>query len=204
VRLRAASVVLVVASVLWGAIGCEDLDEFRTPPGKMFAGTVVGGGAMDPDAGIEGSFIRRGFPVGTQLLMTFDPTPPAPPPGMLPQIGTITTTDPDPMDSSIGRTFDSTPLERIAPLQHDLLSEYDFPGGGRLRNYIFVAHGAAGGCLGVREAMVFVSLLDEGNIEVRVVAGSGGDFFEGCNSVTTPGNPGRNNVDYYGLFTLSP
>ena len=104
----------------------------------MFRGPVVGG---------EGdSFIRRGFSADTEMDLEFDARA-----ADRPSPGTLTTTDPVTME----RVFDATPLEPIAPLQHDVLSEYDFPGGARLRNFLYVARPTSGPLAG-REAMVFL------------------------------------------------
>ena len=66
-------------------------------------------------------------------------------------------------------------LEPIANLTHDALSQYDFPGGGRLRNYMFFARFALAGRrrrAATRDATVFVSLMENGKVEVRVIAPS--------------------------------
>ena len=155
------SLVLVVGLL---ASACDDLDEYRATGGTdgVFRGVVIGG---DSDLPGGGSFIRRGFPPGTELTLTFDPelasAPGAPP-------GTLTTND---VCMSLP-SFHLTPLEPIAPLSHDLLSQYEFPGGGRVRNYLFAAH-ARSGCLSGRDAMVFLSLMDDGAIEARIVVGAG-------------------------------
>ncbi|WP_236514709.1 hypothetical protein [Sandaracinus amylolyticus] len=143
---------------------CDDLSRFRTDGNSLYRGDVVG------DEGE--SFLRRGFAPGTSLELEFDPTTPD-----VPQPGTITSS-PDPTSGE--RVFDATPLRSIAPLQHDLLSEYDFPGGGRVRNYLYVVRPESGPLAG-RDAMAFVSLLDDGGVEVRIIAGAGdeasGDHF---------------------------
>lgn len=141
---------------------CTDLGEFATSPGREYRGTIVGteaDGVCPP--GTPCSFIRRGFPAGVELSMTFDPTEAGTDPG------TLTTTG-----ETCGATFDGTPLLPITPLAHDALSQYDFPGGGRLRNYMFVARPTTGALAG-RDAMVFVSLLQGGGIDVRILAGPG-------------------------------
>lgn len=152
-----------LALSLLALAACEDLARFRTDDASVFRGLVVGG---DGD-----SFIRRGFAAGTEMDLEFDAAI-----ADRPSPGTLSTID----AASGTRVFDRTPLEPIAPLQHDQLSEYDFPGGPRLRNYIYVAHPLEGPLAG-REAMVFVSLLDDGTAEVRVIAGAGdeamGDHF---------------------------
>lgn len=160
---RGFRTVTTVRSVLLGAAvvlltGCQTLGDYRGD----YAGLVVG---TDGD-----SFIRRGFPAGTRLTVRgFHP------PGDGPVSGTLTTA-PDPI-------LNDAVLKTIAPLEHDQLSQYDFPGDNRLRNFMFAV--TAQSAAGPREAMAFVSLLENGNLEVRVVSGSGDD--EG---------------DLFGLFVL--
>lgn len=147
---------LAVGALLMYA--CQTLGDYRGD----YAGLVVG---SDGD-----SFIRRGFPAGTELTVRgFRP------PGDGPVAGTLTTA-PDPI-------LDGAELKSIAPLEHDQLSQYDFPGDNRLRNFMFAV--TAQSATGPREAMAFVSLLENGNLEVRLVSGSGDD--EG---------------DLFGLFVL--
>ena len=135
------------------SVACSDLDQFRTSTGASFRGVVVGSDGE--------SFIRAGFPASTALRLTFDPSAVASSPGTL-------TTD----DAACGEpTFSETPLLAIPPLTHDLLNQYDFPGAGRLRNYIFMARPAAGP-LGGRDAMVFLSLLSDGSVESRIISGA--------------------------------
>lgn len=146
---------IALAAVLTMA-GCEDLSRFATDGESVFRGTVTG---SEPD-----SFIRRGFSPGTRMELRFNPQISA-----VPQPGAITTS-PDPI--TLERVFDETPLESITALQHDLLSQYDFPGGGRVQNYIYLAR-PIGGPLAGRDVMIFLSLLDDGSVELRVVAGTG-------------------------------
>lgn len=155
----------VFALALLGATGCDDLTGYETGPGEVYRGDVVG--AEDPPV------LRRGFAPDAQLEMTFVPsraTSLAEPPGVL------TTSD--------GALTDVA-LEPIVPLTHDTLSEYEIPAGGRVRNYIFVIRPTEGPLAG-REPMVFVSLMTDGGVEVRVISGGG----------SQPG-------DYFGFFRLS-
>ncbi len=141
--------------------GCTDLEEYQGD----YEGTVVG---TDGD-----SFIRRGFPAGTVLeIAGFDP----PPTGE--SVGRV-------VARHGGEALLEGDLRLIAPLEHDPLSQYEFPGGGRIRNYIF-AMTPTGGTVADREPMFFVSLMEDENLEVRVIAGSG--------------EPG----DLFGLFILEP
>ncbi|GAB4196982.1 MAG: hypothetical protein OHK0013_04640 [Sandaracinaceae bacterium] len=155
-------VTLALAAFVALATSCPSYDRFRTGPARVFRGTVLGEG--------ESSFIRRGFAAGTTLELLLDPDALE-----RPVAGSITTTAPDGT-----HLLDDVSLESIAPLAHDLLAEYQFPGAGRLENFLYLARPAAGPLAG-REVMVFLSLLDTGEIEVRLVAGVGdesrGDVF---------------------------
>ena len=150
--------ILALAAVF--ALGCSDVSSYE----GEYEGGVVG---TDDSACSDGScsFIRRGFPAGTTLTLVFDPDP-------VDGARHITTSD---------GAFDTTPLEEIEPLAHDQLSLYDFPGGARVRNLIYVTKQTHGPLRG-REPMVFVSLMENDDVEVRVLAGAG---------------------DYFGVFPLS-
>jgi len=144
--------------------GCDDLSSYATQPGEVYRGVVVG--VEDPPV------LRRGFAAATVLEMTFDPlqlTSLTDPPGRL------TTSD---------GALDAVALEPIVPLTHDALSEYEIPAGDRVRNYIFVTHPRSGPLAG-REPMVFLSLMRDGALEVRIIAGGGAGA-----------------DDYFGLFRL--
>lgn len=137
---------------------CNDLDGFR----GTFEGQIVGQSDAE-------DFIRHGFPADTTLTMPFDPSTASSSPGSITTRGA----------SGIVSFFERAPLRAIAPLEHDLLSAYDFPDG-RVRNYIFSTQvrndpgpGAGVDGLGGRDATVFVSLMKGGAIEVRIVVGAG-------------------------------
>ena len=155
--------IAIVGAMVLCALGCETLDRFATDGSTVFHGSVVGDTAD--------SFIRRGFPTGTTLDLEFDPSMAQDPT----DLRRITTTSPDGTEY-----FTRTPLGVIESLEHDLLSQYDFPGTGRVRNYIYDARPTSGALAG-RDVMVFISLMDDGTIEVRVVSGTGdesrGDVF---------------------------
>jgi hypothetical protein len=143
---RSTVALAVILGCLPAAAACSDLESYR----GEWSGAVVGGSTP--------VFILRGFPEGTVLtLEDLSPPPTEGPPGFL-------TTSPY-------VAFDRTPLEVIVPLEHDQLSLYEFPGG-RVRNYIFAARPTAGPIAG-RDATVFVSLMEDERVEVRVLVGSG-------------------------------
>jgi hypothetical protein len=139
-------------------LGCEDLQDFATVPGESkYAGCVVGNTS-------DTTFIRSTvFDPGTAMELQLDPDAAT-------QTGprnAITVIDPDPADE---RLFDATELRPIAHLSHDALSDYDFPGAGRIRNYLFFATPDTGPLNG-RDTTIFVSLMESGRVEVRVIAG---------------------------------
>lgn len=153
--MRNLSAIVLIASA---AAGCTELDSYA----GTYQGTIVGSDGE--------SFIRRGFPAGTRLVLgDFDP-PPA-------SAGVSVAT----LDVRHGTDVLMVgTLELIAPLEHDQLSQYDFPGGGRIRNFIFAVEPTEGAFVD-REAMAFVSLMDNDEIEVRIISGKGdeaaGDLF---------------------------
>jgi hypothetical protein len=171
---------IIVALGLF-AIGCDDLSEFKTAPGQVFRGEVIGSDS-DPNAS---SFIRKGFASHTQLELRYDPSSneviepgDAGANGRKRGPGRVDTyTCPsgqascDASDHTPG-PFNDTPLQAIDSLAHDPLSQYTFPGGGRLRNDIVGARFSSSteqGDVG-RDALLFISLMDNGRIEVRAVA----------------------------------
>lgn len=162
----------VAIGLLAASAGCEDLDEFRTNGREVFSGQVVGSDSGDAGLHADCDFVLCGFPERTTLtLRDFDPGVAGGPM----TTGSITTDD--------GTLMDAT-LVPIVGLQHDALSEYTFPGGRRIRNFML---GARFGADGSRYAMLFVSLMNDGRIEIRVHAPS-----------TTPSS----NDALFGVFRL--
>jgi hypothetical protein len=165
------------------ASGCDDLSEFKTNPDVVFRGEVVG---SDPDPTAD-SFIRKGFASHTWLDMKFNPQASGVQvddagmqsqrravPGML-----TTYVCPDggsdcANDARVVGPFDHARLIQIDALAHDTLSQYTFPGGGRLRNYIFSLRfkSTVDEQTVARDAMIFVSLMETEQIEVRAIAAS--------------------------------
>jgi len=150
---------LLIAATLLAAAGCDDLSSYATDPGEVYRGTVVG---VE-----EESVVRTGFDPGTELTMEFDP-----------RRATSLTNPPGRITTSDG-TFTAEPLEPVVAIAHDALSEYEIPLGSRVRNYVFVMRPTDGPLAG-REPMVFLSLMSDDTIELRIVAGGGsqaGDYF---------------------------
>ena len=169
------------------ALGCDSLGEFSTGDGEVYRGEIAG--VNDPlncPEGIDCSFIRRGFPSGVTLDLTFDPDLQYENPGTISTSGEV-----------CGPTFTDTPLLPIPPLAHDQLGLYEFPGGGRIRNYMFVARPELGPLAG-RDVMVFLSLIRGGSVELRLVAGPGLEICDPSDcDVIVDGE-----CDYFGVFGL--
>lgn len=160
---------------------CEDLREFQTDSHHVFRGEVIGSGDE------KTSFIRQGFASHTLLEMTFDPVvaaefslsepgtgEPLASPGSIDTFTCPENATPCRASQREPGAFDHAALEPIENLAHDALSQYDFPGGGRVKNYIFGARfqSQVDERMLQRHAMVFLSLMETGRAEVRVIAPS--------------------------------
>ncbi len=157
--------------------GCTEVGSYATRPGEAYAGRVRGTR--------EASFFRRGFPAGTQMRLALDP--------LAEDVVGVLRTD----DSQCGEpTFRDTELRAIEPLRHDLLSQLDFPGGERLRNYLLVARPERGALAG-RDVTVVLSLMRDGRVEVRILAGWGRACDEEDCAARAAGR-----CDYFGVFDL--
>lgn len=141
---------------------CDDLSGFTTSETEIYSGEVL-----------DADIVRKGFEPGTSMEMTFDvalvngdETHLGP--------GTITTIPPGEAEG----LFNGADLLPISSVKHDQLSGLDFPTG-RLKNYLFYAE-PSGPYTG-HMALVVVSLLSDGDVEVRIILGP---------------------EDLYGIFTL--
>lgn len=172
-RVLSIAVWLAPLSVLLAA--CDSLGEFRTGDGEVFHGKVVGSDDED-----RRSFIRRGIASHTLMDLTFDPALAVPDEEPVEPAGTLTTYRceedrlPCPESAKVTGDFTRAALEPIPELTHDALGLYELPDGRRLRNYLFGARFESSDDDGSvkRHASVFVSLLEAGDIEVRVIASS--------------------------------
>jgi hypothetical protein len=177
---------IALSACLLGA-GCTDLADFRTDPSEAYVGTVIG---INDTAGCDGgicSAFRRGFTASTKLSMAFDPTQAQSTPGRISTVGQACGVE----------VFSDTPLLPIPALENDQLALYDFPGGGRIRNYMFALEPATGPLSG-RGAVAFVSLLRDGHVEVRLLAGSGLTECEPTDCAAFAAGE----CDFFGVFRL--
>lgn len=154
---KAAGLLVVCAALA----GCDGLSSFATSEDEVYRGPVVG--LVDPPV------LRRGFPAETTLSLSFDPA----------QVTSLAVDEPPGVLTTSDGTLTDVPLEPIVPLAHDVLGQYEIPAGDRIRNYVFILRPTEGPLAG-REPMVFLSLMGDGTVEVRIVAGGGsrdGDYF---------------------------
>lgn len=173
------SALLLAVSAALG--GCDDLASY--------------GGSYGESRVVRGDFVRSCFADDTKLKLEFAPDrlldPQAGPP-----LNRITTTNYD--------LFADTPLEPIAKLDQDHLSEFDFSGPQRLRNYMLYARPSSGPLAG-RDALVVISLLASESVEVRIMARSADDAAP-CSAAAeatdagAAAQPGRR--EYFGLWRL--
>ena len=178
---RAGGVWLVAALVpVASVVGCRDVSRFSTNGDHHYEGTIV-----------QGSFVRAGLESDGRMCLSLDAdhlqdTP-----------GTITTED--------GR-FRGTPLRPIPQLWHDPLSTLSF-GDGRTRNLLYVAaahapvDGGTSGGLEEGDVMVFLSLMQSGDVEVRLVRGAPPASTDVTDAGATAG-AASTSANLFGVFTL--
>ncbi len=147
-RVLARSSVAALLALL--SCSCDDLSSFTTTAGEVYSGEAL-----------EGSLVLVGFEPRTRMDLTFDVDLVDEGPG------TITIVPPGDDDA---RIFDAAPLLPVTALRYDSLGGLDFPSG-RLRNYLFLC--PAGGAFDGRDAVVIVSLMSGGDVEVRLILGTG-------------------------------
>jgi hypothetical protein len=158
---------LALLVLLASAVGCRSVSRFSSKDGDHFEGDVV-----------KGNFVRTGVADDARMCVVLDAN------RLQDSPGTLSTSD--------GR-FKNTPLRPIPQIWHDPLSTLSF-GDGRVQNLVYIATPAAGDAGDTQDVMVFMSLMDEGGIEVRLVRGA--PLVDGGASVPAQGTP------MFGVFTL--
>lgn len=157
---------VTLAALLATAMGCKSVTRFSSNEGDHFEGDVV-----------KGSFVRAGVAEDARMCVILDAN------HLQDSPGTLSTSD--------GR-FKGSPLRPIPQIWHDPLSTMSF-GNGRVQNLVYVATPTAPAG-DTQDVMVFMSLMDEGGIEVRLVRGApqvdGGPIAQGQAS------------PMFGIFTL--
>ncbi len=145
-------------------MGCADNARWSSEPGESWCGTVT-----------AASFVRAGIPEGTKLRLVLDADRLQTAPG---QIWTSGFTS--------GEKFTAARCEVIPQMLHDPLSTLNF-GEGRVKNALAVAAE-----LGATQVFVVLSLLQSGEVEVRILRGAG-------TSTSTPIQPPQ----LFGVFRLT-
>lgn len=130
--------------------GCKDTDRFVTLPGESWQGSVV-----------KGTFVRAGISEAATMCLRLDVD------HLKDLPGSIALFEPGESGPRVSRN-----LRPIPQLWHDPLSTLSF-GQGRLQNLMYMVAMPDGG----GDMTAFVSLMESGDIEVRLVRGapSGGD-----------------------------
>jgi hypothetical protein len=139
-------------ALLVSAVGCKSVTRFSSKDGDHYEGDVV-----------KGSFVRAGVADDSKMCLLLDA-------GHLQDApGTFSTSD--------GR-FKNALLRPIPQIWHDPLSTMTF-GEGRTQNLVYVASpsvtsdaAAPAPSADLQDVMVFLSLMDDGSLEVRLVRGA--------------------------------
>ena len=140
-----AGAAIVVAAL--AGVACSDISRFSTEPGKnAYCGKVT-----------DASFVRAGVPTGTRMRLDLDADALQSAPGQL-------WTD----ELSPGASFTGAQLLAIPQLANDPLSTLSF-GEGRVKNALALT------MLGGAQVFVVLSLMQDGDVEVRLIRGTAPD-----------------------------
>jgi hypothetical protein len=149
-RLGITGLALSVIAVLLTA-ACDDLSSFSTSEDEVYTGSIV-----------QAEEVRKGFEKFTFMELTLNIAEIDNDPGTL-----NVTSRGDTGDEEV--IFDDAALRPIQSMRYDSLSSLDFPTG-RLKNYILTA-ALTGGPHAGTDAFVVLSLMSDGNVEVRIISG---------------------------------
>ena len=142
-------------------VGCRDLSSFTTGSGS-YEGPVV-----------PASFVLTGLDAGTSLCLTLDTN------HLQDNPGSVWTSD---------GLFTAVPLRPIPQIWQDPLSTLTF-GEGRLKNLVYIATATTPFPDGNGNDVLFVlSLMQSGDVEVRMIRGAPGLVPEGGTAATSGGN----------------
>lgn len=207
-RPLAPSAGLALLAALLGVVSaCTDIGSIGAGSGRLCGGPVVGTS--------DAAFIRRGFCESVTLELAFRPLVPEHCRGL--PLGDTTF---EALLTTSDGAFECAPVRIVGPVEQDLLGRYDFPGETRLENKIYSVRRTRGpGDGSVRlcselapeqfdaeaacgqDATLFVSFLDGGGVEARLLGGAGSSSTgERCGAATADYSTGR---DLFGLFRLS-
>jgi hypothetical protein len=127
------------------AASCKDVTRFSTAPDEKYCGSII-----------PGPFVRKGFQAGVKMRMSFDANRIWDAPGVI---------------STDDGTLAEAALRPIPALSHDVLSTLQF-GEGRTRNFLNMVATSDTNAGGGQSAVAVVSLLENGDAEVRILRGA--------------------------------
>jgi hypothetical protein len=166
VLVRRTAAVIALASLAIASASCRDLSSFSTS-GDSFQGPVQ-----------QGDFVRAGIDGTVSACLTLDTSHLQDTPGFF--------------STSDGR-FAAVAMRPIPQIWHDPLSTLSF-GEGRLKNLVYVATATTPFPDGNgNDVLLVVSLMQSGDIEVRMIRGAPGLAVDG--GASTGGN-------LFGIFNL--
>jgi hypothetical protein len=148
VPLRNIGLIAFVAQLGLAALGCDDLHQFKTTQGTVFRGEVVGSDS-DP---AQSSFIRTGFSSHTHMELEFDPD----------ATGVNAELDATMGQGAPGRVHTFTCAKRGCSSDSGTAGPFDHA---RLEP-------PENGAAIQRNAMLFLSLMETGKVEVRAISPS--------------------------------
>jgi hypothetical protein len=173
-RVSPRATLLASVACVASLAGCRDLSGFSTAKGGSFEGSIIGA-----------DFIRAGIPatsdagVATRLCLTLDTDHLQDTPGQL------STTD---------GMFHDAPMRTIPQMWHDPLSTLSF-GEGRLKNLVYVVTASFPLADGGTDVFAVVSLMQSGNVEVRLLQGAPRMLQDAASPMPNGGN-------LFAVFTL--
>jgi hypothetical protein len=146
---KTGSTLFVVAVIM--TAGCDDLSSFSTSEDEVYTGSIV-----------QAEEVRKGFDKLTFMELTLNIAEIDNQPGIL----QVTSRNESGAEEVL---FDNAELRPIQSMKYDSLSSLDFPTG-RLKNYILSAT-LTGGLHAGTDAFIVLSLMSDGNVEVRIISG---------------------------------
>jgi len=143
--------VLFLASAILCTAACDDLSSFSTSEDEIYTGSIV-----------QAEEVRKGFDKLTFMELTLNIA------DIDTRAGTMhVTSRSDSGEEEV--LFDDAELRAIQSMKYDSLSSLDFPTG-RLKNYI-LSSTLTGGLYAGMDAIVVLSLMSDGTVEVRIISG---------------------------------
>lgn len=145
--------------------GCTSVGDFSTGPGECYEGPIVGADYVRSSSLDEDLSLTLTLDAAALLECELDEDSNDSATAECREGARITTSD-DP------KTFDGAPVRPIKQIPHDSLSLLQFPGG-RIRNFVAYVSPTLG-----PPAMTVLSLMENDEVEVRIIRPPGSDGYE--------------------------